>query len=545
MIELNDILKLPRFNDLKLLTDPQTIVNKLVASVEITETPDVEFFISNDVIVLSTAMYFENQQELLIPFIDSLIRAKSPALAIKTDRFLNGKIIPEVINYANNVNFPLIDIPDRYQLGDLMRQFSNIIMDNKQEEITFALDIQKQFSALLLNDASIDQLITEFSFIFKNPVILLDPFHQLIAQSSYFQRAKIDVRGIVAQVAPFSDKNLPNNSYHLIQINNKKLQISVNQISLFKYFSYYLLILNPETIPYPISDFALEQASLIISYQLYKQFKLNEADSDNKSHYILNAIIDSNGKVSQLFKNSDHADVILSQFYQFIEVHEEEAIHHKTKSVFLQEKNKLIYNWLIQHKDKYFQNAVILRRESNDNPLILIQHPLDNLDEVLEEIRQFISQTMPINLLFSISEPIYHHDDLKLALTQARLSFEERLQDKDLSPIKYFNHLGLAHLFQKVPSQDIIYFCKSILKELAFPNSEGLIDLRNTLTVYLENQCETTTTANQLIIHRNTVKYRIKKCEEILMRPVNNPKFSLELRVALAISSLVSEGHTS
>ena len=53
---------------------------------------------------------------------------------------------------------------------------------------------------------------------------------------------------------------------------------------------------------------------------------------------------------------------------------------------------------------------------------------------------------------------------------------------------------------------------------------------------YLDQQCEITKTAEMLFIHRNTVKYRIKKCEELLNNNIDHPEFSLQLRVALFLS---------
>src|SRR5699024_9228604 len=102
MISLKDLLETPRFSDLKLLTQPEHLGDHVIDSVEITETPDVEKFIPKNVLVLSTAMVFKDNQEKFIPFIDSLIRAEAIGLGIKVGRFLN-KIDDAVIDYAQKV----------------------------------------------------------------------------------------------------------------------------------------------------------------------------------------------------------------------------------------------------------------------------------------------------------------------------------------------------------------------------------------------------------------------------------------------------------
>ena len=87
MISLKSLLKTPRFSDLQLVTDLEKLDDKIIESVEITETPDVEKYIPKNVLILSTGMIFKKKQEDLIPFIDSLIRAEAIGLGIKVVAF--------------------------------------------------------------------------------------------------------------------------------------------------------------------------------------------------------------------------------------------------------------------------------------------------------------------------------------------------------------------------------------------------------------------------------------------------------------------------
>src|SRR5690625_2995937 len=147
MISLTELLQTPRFSDLKLLTKSNHLDDHIIDSVEITETPDVEKFIPKNVLILTTAMVFEDNQKEMIPFIDSLVRAEAIGIGIKVGRFLN-KVDEEVIEYANKVNFPIVSIPDHYPLGSLLHEVMSLVLESEREEIDFALDIQKRFSDL-------------------------------------------------------------------------------------------------------------------------------------------------------------------------------------------------------------------------------------------------------------------------------------------------------------------------------------------------------------------------------------------------------------
>ena len=53
--------------------------------------------------------------------------------------------------------------------------------------------------------------------------------------------------------------------------------------------------------------------------------------------------------------------------------------------------------------------------------------------------------------------------------------------------------------------------------------------LRDTLLVFLQNGGSYKATAEQLILHKNTVQYRVRKAEESLGRPVGDNRQDVEL----------------
>jgi DNA-binding PucR family transcriptional regulator len=56
--------------------------------------------------------------------------------------------------------------------------------------------------------------------------------------------------------------------------------------------------------------------------------------------------------------------------------------------------------------------------------------------------------------------------------------------------------------------------------------------LRETLFVFLDTGGSYKTTAERLLLHKNTVQYRIRKAEESLGRPVGGNRHDVETRAA-------------
>lgn len=66
-----DLLQIPRFSDLILLTNAE-YANLQVDSIEISETPDISFYIPEKTFLLTTAMIYKNDQSQIFDLIDSL-----------------------------------------------------------------------------------------------------------------------------------------------------------------------------------------------------------------------------------------------------------------------------------------------------------------------------------------------------------------------------------------------------------------------------------------------------------------------------------------
>ena len=541
MISLKSLLNTPRFSDLELLIDSEKLNDTTIESVEITETPDVENYIPKNVLILSTGMVFKDQQEDFIPFIDSLIRAESIGLGIKVGRFLNS-IDPEVIAYANKVDFPLIIIPDHYPLGSLLHQIMNLLWKTEREEIDFALDIQKSFSDLLVQDASNDLLVSELSRMIKTPIILLDPFGQIISHSQHFKnrknRADFYVESIFEERKRTKRKD---GSFLVKEQDGNKTHVSLLKIQVHSYFPHYLIIVEPEQIPFPISIFAIEQAALVFQFNLYKNQKVDESLFANEAHFfsdLIDSQIQDSFDWTNWFKVSRNYGYVQTNYYQVIHISSKDMLKERSDTFTLKANEKLFlsYCWLRKHLSQYFNHAVVIWRAEIQEIVLILQEKPTQLSEKLHKIAENINHLINNQLTFSVGYSFTNSQQIEQSYTQAKLAHNERQNQEKLDTVIFYKDKGMYQLFNDLDNNEVAYFCKSVLKDLAFPEEESMLDLRNTLDVYLKNQSEITQTANDLFIHRNTVKYRINRCEEILDMEINEAENSLNIRLALKLS---------
>ena len=541
MITLKELLAVPRFSDLMLLTK-KSDTNTPVSHIEITETPDIANYTSSNTLLLTTAMVYKDNQQDLKQLIDSLAAINVAGLAIKIGRFITT-IDPEIIAYADKKKFPLIQIPITHPLGGVLQKMSNYINQTKTEEISYALDIQKQFSNLILNDASIAKIINEFSRIVKCPIMIVDPFKEIVESSydstDYAKPAEFFVTQLNKKKA--FESSLTDTSNFISINDHTQIEVSVYPIKSNNFFPYYLIIISPEKIPYPVSAFAIDQALLVLSFVLLKNEKIYDSQKQMKGDYFLNLIERQEHSIfdeKNWLTYDSTFGVQFSQFYQLIYVTMDNPHANKQQLKMNEEKMRLAYHWLEKKVANYFDDALIFPEKNSSNLIIMLQHPISQakLTDVLILLAGQLKQALPIDLLFSCGQVCDSIDLISTSLIEAKIISEEGKSKLNTNSVSFYRPKGIINLFDTMHKEETKYFCQNTLKELAYPSESIHLELRKTLKTFLDNQCEITKTANELFIHRNTVKYRIDNCEELLGVEISHPQNSLNIRLALELS---------
>ncbi len=533
MTTLAELLNLPRYNDIQFLTQYTGANDKNISSIEVSETPDIEHYIPNRTVLLTTGMIYHDDQSQLKSLIDSLIRSKTIGLGIKVNRFL-GQIDQEIINYADDKKFPIFKIPDNYNLGSLLHQWMDIVRHEKHEEMDFALDIQRLFQNLVVQDAPIQLYINEFSQMIKNPVILLDSFYEVITYSNHFKNQPEKLNDFIKQIRLQSvNATDETHSYIVNDFDKKPIQIAVRELNIYNFFSEYLVILHPEQIPQPLNHFAMDQAALALNFVLMKNDKVHQLELSTEAEYFKDWIQE---KIDFSQTHQYKHGFVSSNYYQVIKITDLSLLNkQKEKSISHRENLWLISLWLEKSLDSISSQAKVIYSPSNSETLILLQEPINDLHDKLMDLAKTLKQRTGISIAYNIGAPVNAVNLIEKSLTQARITHDERIEKSFTDSVLTYENKGILHLFTTIDQQQIDFFIHNVLGPFADLADDSLADLRETMYVYLSSQCEIAQTASKLYVHRNTVKYRIQKCEEILERDITDPEYSLNLRMALEL----------
>lgn len=178
--------------------------------------------------------------------------------------------------------------------------------------------------------------------------------------------------------------------------------------------------------------------------------------------------------------------------------------------------------------------GVVLMEETGSWPEVS-----DRLSSFLKQLQMLVKLQVNHTISFGVSLTGCLISHLSEGYNEAL----EALQTGHLSLrteyIQFYQAKDVPDLLRLIPRKDMITFHQLHLHPLSEPSQVDQ-SLLHTLSVYLETHCHISETAKRLSIHRNTVIYRLEKCEELLRISLKDSDTTLRLRLAFRIQMFLS-----
>ncbi|WP_285767760.1 PucR family transcriptional regulator [Peribacillus sp. SI8-4] len=544
MKKVEDLFIVDVFREAKMIAGHDGLKRK-VGSIEISETPDAINFLAENSLLLTTGYAFKDDPHALCNLISQINELPCAGIAIKLKRFID-KIPPDVIELADSLEFPIIQIPETLTLGAVAHQLSSFIWDNQIEELFYAMHIHKEFTNMMIKGYSLSSLIENLGSLLKCPVLLIDPIGDVTSFSNHFRTGnmKIVMKSVQEHIKSDMEAYLEKDQF-TIDIQNNDISIKMFRVKTMRPYPYLLIILHPEKLSFPSSQLAIEQASTVISFTLLKNEAIRENSRLLENNFFA-SLVDGNisSKQEIIHRGKQHGLVDSMKYVCIvckIDYDQQNALQKSAEIM-----NRL-YDYLYKFLHKSFlkidTNNIVFMKDGYF--VILMQFPLNSNDSIksiieerLKEFQNEACSNLKISLSFGVGN--FSND-----LTYIPLTYEEAveawMQGSELFQTKFINFYEtkqLIELIRLIPEKDLKKFFENTLRSLSYPKTKDEKDLVNTLSIYLDNNCELAITSRKLFVHRNTVKYRIAKCEDILNYSVHDPKNSLHLRIALLMGSI-------
>lgn len=174
--------------------------------------------------------------------------------------------------------------------------------------------------------------------------------------------------------------------------------------------------------------------------------------------------------------------------------------------------------------------------------VLLLPAERNGTEQVRRVVRRLEHATRPHSISAVIggtgTSPAQHSTSCRAARTALEL-----VQRSGGGRVLDLGDLGVhALLLEAGVASSLVAFARRLLDPLEHHDARYGAELVATLRAWLCENCSTTATARALVVHRNTVAYRLRRIEDLLGQPLRSPSVLLQLQLATVIRDVEDTG---
>lgn len=532
-----DVIQVPTLRDMKILAGEKGS-GRDVETVNMMDAPDIIPYLKPNEFLITTAYHFKDEPMMLKQLVTTMAERKCAALGVKTKRYLN-EIPPEVFAAADEFGLPLIEIPATLSLGEIVYQTLRAILDQRTDELTYAMEIHKQFTQLIMRGKGVDKLLSNLSDMIGHHIMLINQHLKPLSYSTTHTKLFAFLSSMQKQGYTFP-VHQSNFSFTILATRQTftafPVYMSEKRVG-------YLLVSGEIKEEDRLNALIIEQAANVLSFAMMKETALNQFNRSVRNDFFYHFLEGTFSSETEIINRAK--EFSLNQNFKYICAvgkldTMEAAVTYKQH----QQKIELMFEFI---EEELIDSKSPIHFFTKGERCILLyafpqfSHEANHLFElVLQEIQQKISSYYSDTISFGVSSLCQNLLYVPNAYKEAETALKDGTLSKKRDFIQSYRMKDIIELLRAVPQEDLRSFYAYTLRGFESLGKEEERTLLQTLSVYLDTQCQISETAKRLYVHRNTVVYRLEKCEDILGGNIKDSEMALRIRLALKIKSLLN-----
>lgn len=473
-VTVKDILRLPILKNAKLVGGLEGL-NRIVRSIDIMEIPEIKPWLREGEILLTTTYSIRNEPNLLPKLVEDLAQAGAAALAFKPERFIH-QIPEEMIEVSNCYQLPVIAIPAEIPSIDITHSVMELVLNWRTALLSRAEEIGTKLTTMVLENQGLQALAGNVSKLLDAPISVLDNKGCVMAQSP--EARILDIGS------------------------GMKWNITVN-----KQFAGQLIV-HKESLD-AMEQICVDQARVVFSLELMRKKTAEETEIRLRGNFIDELLSDLPPSELEVKKKGRQLDFDADKFWEIslIEGYDsrlDEAVLSDLRALLMSEGKKK--NLRPHMEIRGAQILLFLPAVEEESTLWLDILKLW-IDHHLEEDKARIRVGMGNKYFLWNMYKSYREARKALEIGRKMYSQYSLIQYENVEVYEIIADVAenkeLSNLFQKKLGKLLLY------------DQETRSELLKTLFIYLELGKNMQETAKRLFIHRNSVKYRLERIEEI------------------------------
>lgn len=551
-ISIEDMLKLDIMSNCKLIAGTRGVRNT-ISRVNIMADPDILEWMAEGEFLLTTAYFFKKDNvEVQKQLIRTCADKKLAGIGIKVSPYLK-ELSHEVIELANHLNFPLIDIHYSIPLSDIMMVIFNEIF-NKQASLLQRIEmVHEKLMNVMLQGKGIEDIVQIIQDNIKNPVILnlnyFNKYIECLGENNEHIRDEL-LKEVKSFNQPSNVKNkLKRLDEDKVLIDDKYVKRMVMPIILRDNIYGHLFTWSTDM---PLGGFDLaiiESASTTISLSILQELSVKEVEIRYRSDFFEDLVsMDLKRRKKALdrarFFNLKEDNFYIIEVMSF-KIKGDNPINREMDIDCMMDLINTTVTTIEELMDYYGLKGIVSTKING----IQILLGFSETNSIMSKLEVFNNKLIKIlNNKYKDIESRIGVGRIYKDLENVNKSFLDAVRTVRIGKsitnkeIVTYDELGIF----KILSQDYLNdeledFYNSVLKPLVEYDEKKATDLVKTLEVYFKNNGNLTKISKELYTHYNTVLYRIGRINQITGMDIEDPHDRLNLEIALKIKELLGK----
>ncbi|TCP29589.1 PucR-like helix-turn-helix protein [Scopulibacillus darangshiensis] len=527
-------------------------VNRPVRAVEVMEVPDTTSWLTEGLLIVTTFYAIKDNPEAQINFFQTLIKEKGAGLVIKPGRFIKN-LPEEMYRLANQNNMPLITVPNDVVYGDILTPLYEELYKERSADLGY---YQVLASILDTTDQDLNHIVNRLEDYLGNPVYIEDTKTRLLAASQ--EKLNDDWRRSYFLLTKASSgfQRFINNPETLEKLKHGKCPVKVGREEQRESRVIFPIRDNNQLLGFitvieknqPLeeeNDALLQQVASHLSLLLIKDRFSSQAQQSLEREFV-NDLIEGNilpgeleHRAAGLGIHSHHASFFLTLNYQsYLQEHAEEQ-DVRSQDPFVLQQIKTIVQPLFEKTMIFFKRNQLYLFCSVPSEKDVSQAVKEKGHQMIERINQAFH--FPFNL--GIGRVYCDLNDVYRSYEKAQLVLKIGRDVWGTGQAVHFDQLGVYRFLMKLRNDsETLQYAHDLLRPLLDYDRKNLqSQLVKSLKVYLQTNGNVTKASELLFVHRSTLKYRLKKIQDITHMDLDDSEMRLQFQVAFKLLSMHSD----
>ncbi|HEU4398026.1 MAG TPA: PucR family transcriptional regulator ligand-binding domain-containing protein [Actinomycetota bacterium] len=533
---IGELLRLPTLSSAEVVAGAPGL-HRVVQRLNVMTVPDILPWVKENEFLLATGYPLPSTAAELAALVSALDARGLAALGVKLGNYLEA-LPQEMLRRADQLAFPIIDIPQHVGFDDILSQALTDIVNRQSAVLERAEEIHRVFMRIVLEGGGLPEITEKLSQLIKGAVVVLDDDGRVLAASGLAEVAGLlATAGLLGEDGRIvvGDALVP----QTLVLASGGVRCALAPVLAGSMRHGRILAVEGERQLQHDALIALERAATVIALDAAKQLAVTAVERKFQSdflHELLSGRVRNEREIlsrsSSLGWNLDRPlAVVVAELEQAPDEEPSGPEEHRLRA-------RLTDAWTSAVRD--CDPGAAVAGFATDFVAIVGLPDRRDLGEAAVSLARSIAAGLARRsrhiLSVGVSRPVTSPVEVATAYDQATKAVQIGRRIHGQGTVIRFDSLGVFRLLSLIDdTEELRSFALESLGPLLRLDPAERDDLLRTLEALVECNLNVARAARRLYFHYNTLRYRITKLERLLGPFTANPDLCLQIGLALQI----------